>query len=91
LLPYKNIKYLNIEKIKSCSYIRKLFRSFRIALIYLIAAATKIEENEAEMEILLDDAGGGGGIPTSSAITAIGAGILGCFIIAACCVLWCKK
>ena len=57
----------------------------------LIEAATKIEENEAELEILLDDAGGGGGIPTSSAITAIGAGILVCFIIAACCVLWCKK
>ena len=62
-----------------------------LRLIYLIAAATKIEENEAEMEILLDDAGGSGGIPTSSAITAIGAGILACFIIAACCILWCKK
>ena len=41
----------------------------------LIAAATKIEE-EAELEILMDDAGGSGGIPTSSAITAIGAAIL---------------
>jgi hypothetical protein len=61
-----------------------------VALILLIAAATKIEE-ETELEILMDDAGGSGGIPTSSAITAIGAGILGCFIIACCCVLWCKK
>jgi len=48
-------------------------------------------EQEVELEILVDDAGETGGIPTSSAITAIGAAILCCFIIACCCVLYCKK
>ena len=56
----------------------------------LIAAATKMEE-EAELEILVDDAGEMGGISTTNAITVIGAAILCCFIGACCCILWCKK
>ena len=56
----------------------------------IIAAATKMEE-ESELEILVDDAGENGGMSTKSAITAMGAAILGCFICACCCIVACKK
>jgi hypothetical protein len=49
------------------------------------------EADDSELEILLDNAGAAGGISTQSAITAIGAGILCCFILACCLVIWCRK
>ena len=53
----------------------------------LIAAATKIEENEAELEILLDDARRGEGISGPSAVTITGATILCCFVLSCCLLL----
>jgi hypothetical protein len=49
------------------------------------------EANDSELEILLDNAGGAGGMSTQSAITAIGAVILCLFILACCLVILCKK
>jgi hypothetical protein len=49
------------------------------------------EANDSELEILLDNAGGAGGMSTTSAITAIGAVILCLFILACCLVIFCKK
>jgi hypothetical protein len=47
---------------------------------------------DEELEILLDNAGGaGGGMSTTSAITAIGGAILGLFIFGCCLVIFCKK
>ena len=57
-----------------------------VALILLIAAATKIEE-ETELEILMDDAGGSEGISGPSAITITGAVILCCFVLSCCLLL----
>ena len=75
--------YYKISSIKILSW----SQNWNINLI--LAAATKVDE-EKDLELLVDDAGGEG-MSTTDAITFIGAAILSCFILACCCIVICKK